>query len=74
MRVHIVLKSRDEASMRRVVEHVGLTNVNEARAKFFEYSLVSADATPEALVLLRECPEVEAVELDRVKTISDGSK
>lgn len=73
MRVHIVVQpeARDADIVKTIAKVPGVPNIDEGRAAFFEWSLVSADVTDKALETLRVLPEVKTVSLDAVRSIRD---
>jgi len=71
---HVVLHKgfQNEEVMRRVVSAAGLTSVNEERARFFEFSVITGQGEPGARQLLERMPEVKAVKEDGEKHAVSG--
>ncbi len=69
VKYHVVLNKdhQSEDAMRRIVQAAGLVNVNESRARFFDFSIVTADGSPAARLILESLPEVKAVKEDGEK-------
>ena len=68
---HVVLRREHQSAavMRRVASAAGLV-VNERRAMFFNYAVISGQGSPEAQAVLEAMPEVESVHLDGERAIS----
>ena len=66
---HVVLNKgfQSEAAMHRIATAAGLTNVNEERARFFDFSIITAQGAPSARQVLEKMPEVKSVQLDGEK-------
>ncbi len=77
MKVHITIRRealKDEGASRRVLDAVRLlADVDEAKLdRFARHGILTATVSGEALALLRDMREIEAVEPDeQVHTLSD---
>ncbi len=74
MIIHIVPKvsSRNKYTLEDVKSTPGVTNVQEQRAVFFGYSLITAEATAEAIEILKGNSDIEAVSEDEERRINQS--